>query len=378
MIAGITFEASSLGKLRVFSVFSLAALWYFRERGAAMRKVVIHRPGGFNQLKIESFPDPSPDKDQVVVETKAIGVNYADCVVRMGFYASQKKHIGWPITPGFDFSGVVVKTGTNVTHIKEGDKVFGVTFFNAYATHVVVPQDWIFSIPQHISFEEAGGFMTIFCTAYYALHLSVKIFPGSTVLVHSAAGGVGSALLQLCKQAGWRTIGVVGSSHKVEAAKNMGADVVIDKSQEDLWKAVRIHAPEGCDVVLDGNGILTLRGSYRALKPTGKLISYGFHSMFPKEKGIPNYYKLMMNYFRTPKFNPVDMHKKNKNLITFNLSFLFKRKDLLDMTLNDLYPWLKEGQIRMPKTTPYPFEEVAQAHRDIQSGQTVGKLVLVP
>lgn len=343
-----------------------------------MRKVVIHRPGGFNQLKIESFPDPIAKDGQVVVETKAIGVNYADCVVRMGFYASQKKSIGWPVTPGFDFSGVVVQTGRDVSRVRIGDKVFGATFFNAYATHVTVSEDWIFKVPEHISFEEAGGFMAIFCTAYYALHLSVIIFPGSTVLVHSAAGGVGSALLQLCRQAGWRTIGVVGSSHKVEAAKSMGADVVIDKSKEDLWKSVRAHAPEGCDVVLDGNGILTLRGSYAALKPTGKLISYGFHSMFPKKKGIPNYYKLLMDYLRTPKFNPVDMHKKNKNLITFNLSFLFHRKDLLEMVMANLYPWFKEGQIRMPRITPYPFEEVAQAHRDIQSGQTVGKIVLVP
>lgn len=343
-----------------------------------MRKVVIHRPGGFNQLKIESFPNPSPEEDQVLVETKAIGVNYADCVVRMGFYASQKKYIGWPVTPGFDYSGIVAKTGRNVDRIKPGDKVFGAIFFNAYATHVTASQDWVFPIPPNISFEEAGGFMTIFCTAYYALHLSVKIFSGSTILVHSASGGVGSALLQLCKQAGWRTIGVVGSSHKVEAAKRMGADVVIDKSKEDLWKAVRTHAPEGCDIVLDGNGILTLKGSYRALKPTGKLISYGFHSMFPKTKGIPNYYKLMMNYLRTPKFNPVDMHKKNKSLITFNLSFLFRRKDLLDITMRDLYPWFSEGTIRMPEIAPYAFEDVAQAHRDIQSGRTVGKLILVP
>ncbi len=353
-------------------------MWYFRERGASMRKVVIHRPGGFNQLKIESFADPNPEDDQVVVETKAIGVNYADCIVRMGFYASQKKYIGWPVTPGFDFSGIVSKKGKNITNFSEGDKVFGGSFFNAYATHVVTAQDWIFPIPDHVSFEEAGGFMTIYCTAYYALHLSARIFPGSTILVHSAAGGVGSAMLQLCKQAGWRTIGVVGSTHKTEAAKKMGADVVIDKSKEDLWSAVRTHAPEGCDVVLDGNGILTLRGSYRVLKPTGKLIAYGFHSMFPKKKGIPNYYKLMMDYFRTPKFNPVDMHKKNKNLITFNLSFLFKREDLRDIVMNDLYSWLKDGQIRMPQITTYPFEEVAQAHRDIQSGQTVGKLVLVP
>ena len=93
-----------------------------------MKKIVIHRPGGFNQLKIESFPDPIPEDDQIVVETKAIGINYADCIIRMGFYASQKKYIGWPVTPGFDFSGIVIKTGKNVTRMKTGDEVFGATF----------------------------------------------------------------------------------------------------------------------------------------------------------------------------------------------------------------------------------------------------------
>lgn len=343
-----------------------------------MKKIVIHKRGGFNRLKIESFPDPAPEEGQVVVETKAIGVNYADCVVRMGFYASAKKYVGWPITPGFEFSGVVKKVGKNVKDLDVGSNVFGVIRFNTYSTHVVSPRDQLFIIPENVTFAEAGAFPVVFLTAYYALHLVVKIYPGSTILIHSAAGGVGSALLQLCKQAGWQTIGVVGSTHKVEAAKQMGADIVIDKSKEDLWKKVETYAPQGCDVVLDGNGVITLKESYKHLKPTGKLISYGFHSMFPKKSGMPNYLKLSLAYLRTPKFNPINMHTKNRSLITFNLSFLFDRKDLLQIAMDSLYSWLKQRKIRLPKVTTYPFEEVARAHRDLQSGLTTGKLVLVP
>jgi len=346
-------------------------------RGCQMRKITIHRSGGFSRLKIESSPDPSPGDGQVVVETRAVGVNFADCVVRMGLYASAKKYIGWPITPGFEFSGIIREVSEDVGDLSVGMKVFGVTRFGAYSTHVVVPHDQVFVMPDNISFEEAGGFPTIYLTAYYALHLAVKIFPRSTVLVHSAAGGVGSALLQLCKLAGWRTVGVVGKSHKVQAARDMGASVVIDKSREDLWKTAEIHAPQGYDVVLDGNGIATLRGSYKYLKPTGKLIAYGFHSMFPKKKGVPNYFKLALDYLRTPFFHPVDMHNQNKSVVTFNLSFLFDRKDLFQIAMQSLYIWFKEGKIHMPEITPYAFEDVGKAHRDLQSGDTVGKLVLV-
>lgn len=328
-------------------------------------------------MKIESFADPVPEANQVIVQTKAIGVNYADCVVRMGFYASSKKYEGWPVTPGFEFSGIVSAVGADVKDVAVGARVFCVNRFNVYATHVAAPRSQVYRLPDHISFEEAAGFPVNYLTAYYALHQVVKIYPDSTLLVHSAAGGVGSALLQLCKLAGWRSIGVVGSSHKVDAAKAMGADVVIDKSKEDLWKMVEHYAPDGLDVILDGNGASTLRRGYAHLRPTGKLISYGFHSMFPRGWGVANPFKLIFDYLRTPRFNPVDMHKQNKSLVTFNLSFLFDRGDLLQDALASLYPWFKEGKFRVPDITTYPFADVARAHKDLQSGRTVGKLVLV-
>jgi NADPH:quinone reductase-like Zn-dependent oxidoreductase len=349
----------------------------FRE-STIVQKVVIHRPGGFGQLKLTSGPDLTPGAGEVLVTTRAIGVNYADCVVRMGLYASAKQYVGWPITPGFEFSGIVTALGAGVDDLAVGTAVFGVTRFNAYATQVVVPRPQVFIVPEKFSFEQAGGFPTIYLTAYYALHMVVRIYPGSTILVHSAAGGVGSALLQLCKQAGWRTLAVVGRTHKVEDALEMGADAVIDKSTEDLWQSVERHAPDGLDVVLDGNGAQTLRQGYKHLKPTGKLISYGFHSMFPKGKGLPNYVKLAYDYLRTPKFNPVSMHKKNCSIVTFNLSFLFDKGELLQEAMAALYPWYRDGVIRMPHVTVHPFEQVANAHRDLQSGLTSGKLVLAP
>ena len=313
----------------------------------------------------------------MVVQTKAIGINYADCVLRMGYYASAKEYVGWPITPGFEFSGIVTEVGKNVKDVEVREKVFGVTRFNAYATHVVVPRHQVYTLPANISFEEAGSFPTIYLTAYYALHMIVQIFPDSTVLVHSAAGGVGSALLQLCKLAGWKTIGVVGSTHKIKDAKAMGADVVIDKSKENLWQTVEKYTPDGLDVVLDANGFVTLKEGYKHLKPTGKLISYGFHSMFYKKSGILNHLKLIYSYLRTPRFNPANLHEQNRCLATFNLSFLFDHKDLLRKAMQSLYTWLKDGKIHMPKITVYPFNEVAHAHKDLQSGMTVGKLVLV-
>jgi len=343
-----------------------------------MEKIVIHRPGGFDKLKIESFPDPDISKDEVLVKTKAIGVNYADCVVRMGYYASAKEYVGWPITPGFDFSGTVAEIGENIKDVSMGERVFGVTRFDAYSTHVVVPRHQIWEIPDTVTFEEAGAFPTIYLTAYYALHMIFHIFPNSKILIHSAAGGVGSALLQLCKNAGWYSIAVVGSTEKVNTAKEFGADVVIDKSKENLWEMVEHYAPEGADVVLDGNGALTLKESCKHLRPTGKLIAYGFHSMFPKNRGVPNFFKLTYDYLRTPRFNLIGMHEKNRAIATFNLSFLFNRTDLLKEAMKVLYKLFVEGKIGVPKVSTYPFEEVARSHQDLQTGKTVGKLVLIP
>ena len=343
-----------------------------------MKKIVIHKAGDYKVLQIEEFKDLTAHHKEVVVEVKACGINYADIIIRWGLYESAKKFVGWPITPGFEYSGIVKSIGPNVTMYKVGDKVFGVSLFNAYASEVCVPEHQLNFIPAKMSFEEAAGFPAVFMTAYHALLQIVIVRSGMVALIHSAAGGVGSSLVQLCKIKGIKTIGIVGSSHKKQSLKDLGCDFIIDKSQEDLWKKVEEYAPNGVDLAFDANGVETLQQSYNHLGPSGKLVAYGAHSMFPKKGGKVNWPKLAIDFLKTPRFNPLNMTSQNKSLITFNLSFLFDRRDLLDEAMNDLITWYKEGKIKAPITKSYPLEKVGEAHKELESGKTIGKLVLIP
>lgn len=340
-----------------------------------MRKIVIHAPGGYEKLRIEDFSDPVPGENEVVVKTEAVGVNYADCAVRWGVYESAKKFVGWPITPGFEFSGVVVAKGPAAKH-KIGSRVFGISFFGAYASHVCVPSHQVYPLPKELSMAEAGGFPAVHMTAYHALFQLVRIRPGGKVLIHSAAGGVGSALLQLCQIAGLSAIGVVGAPHKVDFARNFGAHEVIDKSREDLWTRAGALAPEGYDAILDANGYTTLAKSYEHLAPTGKLIVYGSHSLLPKQGGRINYLKAAWGLMKTPKFSPLQMLSSNKTVSGFNISFLFSRTDLLDEAMVELLAWLRAGKLRAPGISEIPFADVAEAHRLIESGNSTGKIIL--
>jgi NADPH:quinone reductase-like Zn-dependent oxidoreductase len=342
-----------------------------------MKKIVIHSPGNYERLKIETHPDLIPGQEEVIVETRGIGVNYADVCVRWGVYESAKKYVGWPITPGFEFSGIVKSAGEKVSRFKPGDRVFGVTFFNAYATEVKAHEKHLFRIPDQFSFEEAAGFPAVFMTAYHPLFQLVRLPAQAKILIHSAGGGVGSALVQLSRAFGFVSVGVVGSSHKVEYVKGLGATHVIDKSREDLWQKAREYVPGGFDAVLDANGPATFRGSYEALRPTGKLIAYGSHTMLPQSaSGRMNYLKAAWGLLRMPKFDPLTLLTDNKSIIGFNLSFLFDRDDLVTEGMQALLNLVAQGEIRPPKVTVFSFESSGEAHRLIESGQSTGKIVL--
>src|SRR5262249_20751339 len=153
---------------------------------------------------------------------------------------------------------------------------------------------------------------------------------GAKILVHSAAGGVGGALLQIARANALEAVGVVGRSEKVPVAKEQGAALVIDKSTEDLWAAAERFAPKGYDVVLDANGAETLAKSYAHLRSTGKLVIYGFHTMMRRGgSGTPNWPKLAVDWLRTPRFNPLDLANQNKSILAFNLSYLFGEREVL-------------------------------------------------
>lgn len=343
-----------------------------------MKKIVIERPGGHRQLKIKEFPTPTPQKNEVLVEISAAGVNFADVFIRLGLYKSAKEFVGWPITPGFEYSGKVLACGEDVTDLKIGAPVFGVSLFGGYASHICVPRDQVFPIAKDSRFsaDQWAAFPTVFLTAYHGLFQNFVLRPQMTILVHSAAGGVGSALLQLGTIADCRMIGVVGASHKTKTALDCGAAVVIDKSRQDLWLKVKENCPTGCDVVFDANGPATLKQSYNHLAATGKLVIYGFHSMLSKKGGLARAINLAIQYFRIPRWNPLNMTGANKSIITFNLSYLFHRMDLFKEAMHDLLRWVEEGKIKMPPVQAVSFEKVAEAHQALESGTTVGKLIL--
>jgi NADPH:quinone reductase-like Zn-dependent oxidoreductase len=343
-----------------------------------MKKIVIEKPGDYRELKIKEFPNLIPNENEVIVETKAIGINYADIIVRWGLYESAKQMVGWPITPGFEYSGVVKSIGTKVTKFKVGDNVLGVSLFNSYATEVKVTENFLYPLPKNMSFEEGAAFPAVFLTAYHALFQIVVVRPGMVALIHSAAGGVGSSLVQLCKIFGIASIGVVGSSHKVQFVKDLGCDFVIDKSSEDLWKKIKEYAPNGVDLAYDANGVETLKESFNHLAPCGKLFFYGAHSMFPKKGGKVNWPKLIKDYLRTPSFNPMNMSHLNRSLITFNLSFLFDKKEIFSEAMDNLLKWYSEDKIKVSAVKSFPFDDVASAHKELESGKSLGKLVLIP
>lgn len=340
-----------------------------------MKRVVIVRPGGYNQVVIEESAELKPEAGHVVIDVEAAGVNYADCIVRMGLYQSARKLMGYPMTPGFEFAGRVSSVGEGVSNFVVGQAVFGITFFNGYATQVSVPENQLFVLPSGISMSEAAAFPVAFITAWYAAVKLGQASPKMTALVHAAAGGVGSALIQVLRVLDCDVIGVVGSSEKVATAMKTGCHKVIDKSTEPLWKKAEEYSKKGYDLIFDSIGMTTLGEGYRHLAPMGRLISFGFSSMLPKT-GKVNYISLARDFFKSARFNPIRMADHNRSVMAFNLSFLFEHKEILAEGMTQIMQWLQEGKIKPLPVTEYRFENVIQAHRDIESGKTVGRLVL--
>ena len=180
-------------------------------------------------------------------------------------------------------------------------------------------------------------------------------------------------------------VGVVGASSKVDVALRFGADAVIDKSREPLWPAAERHAPSGYDVVLDANGVSTLRESYRHLRSPGKLVVHGFHGMLPRARagsagsgGRVRWLPLARDWLRTPRFSPLALTGDNKSVLGMNLSYLFEERAFLDTAMTALLGWARDGAIAPLPVRTFTLDAVADAHRALESALTVGKVALVP
>ncbi|HBL17637.1 MAG: zinc-binding dehydrogenase [Elusimicrobia bacterium GWA2_69_24] len=339
-----------------------------------MRRIVVASPGGHAALRLVEGPDPVPGPGQVRVRVRAAGVNYADCMVRMGLYSAAKGR--YPITPGFEFAGEVDAAGEWGRRFAPGTRVLGVTRFGGYAEAVVVDERQLWPCPDGWDFAECAAFPAAALTAYYGLFRVARIEPGETLLIHSAAGGAGSAFVQLGRIAGCRTVGVVGSPHKVPFCRALGADAVLLRSAGDWLQAAREAAPGGYDAIFDSGGVATLRSGYHLLAPGGRLVAYGFADMLPRGGGRPGWLRLAWNWLRVPRFSPLDMTTRNRGVAGFNVVYLFGRTQLLEDAMSRLLGWVAEGKLGKPAVRSFPLERAAEAQRALESGDTVGKLVL--
>jgi len=413
------------------------------------RCIAIGRPGGKEQLRLITLKpgyatcgynvicgddNSGPfvnvsDEDNlppntVVVRIHAFSINYADCCIRWGLYESANTFVGWPIVPGFDIAGTVERVSSNndqnssssssSSNFQVGDRVYGATFFGAYSTRVLVPQLQLRKIPQILSFSQAAAIPAVSITALYILYLGGQFFPpeqqqqgcsnsvsmpkkhqkkkNTPILIHSCAGGVGSMLVQMSKILALSpVVGVVGLTTKVDAAKSLGCDVVIDKSsyskKQDWWKVAKeaCCCSEGGDsgggykIVADPNGVSTLKESYQHLGPTGRLIVFGFHSNLPMGQDMLhplNWVRMIIKMLRMPQFDAMDLVESNKSVLGFNLSFFVDQVDMLTCLYDQIETWFQNGHLRCPRVVEMKMEDVQDAHALIQSGKSIGKIVI--
>jgi NADPH:quinone reductase-like Zn-dependent oxidoreductase len=180
----------------------------------------------------------------------------------------------------------------------------------------------------------------------------------------------------LAKRAGCRVVGVVSSERKVSAARDAGADVVVDASAEDVWRAVERESAEGFHVVLDANGGHTLQQSYRHVRPGGRLVVYGFHTLLRRGRDRLGLLRALIGLLRTPRFSPMKMIDDNRSVHAFNLSYLFNETALFQEAIADLFGALERGTVRPLPYQAVPFDQVRESHRLLHSGATTGKVVL--
>ncbi len=335
-----------------------------------VRKIYrIGKAGSINDLTLQEEELPELEAHQVTVEIKAIGLNFADIFAIQGLYKAAPKE---QFVPGLEFSGLVIRTGSKVNQIKNGDRVMGVTRFGAYTTHLNIDQKYVFPLSQDWSFEEGAGFLVQALTAYYGLVYLGALEKNATVLIHSAAGGVGIWANRIAKKFGAYTIGTIGSSSKIAYCKQEGYDQVIVRSSD--FETNLKNALDGRDLnlVMDSIGGDIFKVSYRVLASQGRVVVYG-SARYTSTSSKPNYLKLALLYWRRPKVDPQTMINYNKSVMGFNLIYLYKKSELMEKIIGEL------NQLNLEKPTighTYSFENLHEAIYKFQSGKTIGKVVV--
>jgi NADPH2:quinone reductase len=306
-------------------------------------------------MELVDTPPPQPGPKQVLVKLEASGVNFIDVYFRIGLYKADT-----PITLGNEGAGTVVAIGPDVTGVKVGDRVAYAMARGSYAEFAVVPAWQLVPIPAHVDFVTAAAAMLQGMTAHYLTHSTFPLKSGETCLVHAAAGGAGGLIVQMAKMRGARVFGTVSTEAKAAIARESGVDEAILYTQQDFEAEVkRLTDGRGVDVVYDSVGKTTFDKSLNSLRTRGTLALFG-QSSGP-----------------VPPFDPAILNARGSLFLTRpTLAHYTQNREELLWRAEAVLNGIEAGTLKMRIDRTYPLAEAAQAHRDLESRKTSGKLVL--
>jgi NADPH2:quinone reductase len=322
-----------------------------------MKAIQISKTGGPEVIQSVDLDRPAPAAGQVLVDVKAIGVNFIDIYYREGVYSAPL-----PLTLGQEAAGVIVEVGANVERFRVGDRVGWCTSLGAYAEFAVVPEAALVAVPAKVTFEQAAASLLQGMTAQY---LSTTTFPlksGDTALVHAGAGGVGLLLTQMAIEAGAHVISTVSTPEKAELARGAGAHDVILYSQEDFEPAVKkISGGRGVDVVYDSVGKETFERSLKCLRHRGMLVLFGASSG------------------PVPPFDLILLSRGGSLFLTRpSLMHYVESREELEARSADVFHRIERGTLKLRIDHTFPLAEAAKAQESLKSRATTGKLLLIP
>jgi len=320
--------------------------------------VKIEKTGGPEVLKFTTVKLDKPGPEEVLIEHKAIGLNFIDTYHRSGLYP-----VPLPSGIGAEGSGVIKEIGLKVKNFSINDRVaYAGVPLGSYSSERIYPTKNLVKIPDYINFEIAATLMTKGLTAYYLLYKTYPVSANQTILFHAAAGGVGQIFCQWAKSLGCKVIGTVGSDEKISIAKKNGCDFVINYSKENFPKKVlEITKGKGVPVVFDGVGKDTFAGSIECLKIRGMLVSFGNSSGPLSDIDVRKMIQPKGLYFTRPVMGQY-----------------LGTKDEIKEGADKLFEKIKLGQIKVKIFKKYKLEDVIQAHKDLEARKIIGPAIIIP
>jgi NADPH:quinone reductase-like Zn-dependent oxidoreductase len=317
-------------------------------------------------FEFRDFTPKVPSDVEVGVSVEAFGINFADVTARLGNY---KDCPPLPAVVGYEAVGRVDKVGKNVKHVQPGQRVVAFSRFGGYSQYVTVSGKAVAPIAEGYDTGKALALATQYCTAYYAFEVGVKVFPGEKVLIQAAAGGVGTALVQLAKLRGCYIYGTAGSDKKLDYLRNQGVDQPINYVKHRFWEKIK----EPIDVAFDSVGGETFRRSLQLLNKGGRMVSYGAAAMTDAK----NIFSKASTGLAFGIFHPAQFIMESRSLVGVNmLRIADYKEDILAHCLQEVCTLADQGKIDPQVGGVYAAKDIAKAHADMENRKTTGKLAV--